>query len=321
MCKANLFQLFVMSYLDKLIYWIGLGIIRLLQRLPLNLVARIGRACGLIAFYFDKRHRTVAINNLEMVFGEELDRKSIRKLAREHFQRLGENYASAICTLAMSPQQIDKIVDVRGVEKIRLSDPTLGRCRIMAIGHFGNFELYAKTSHHAPGFKFATTYRALKHRALDRLLRSVRSLSGCLYFERRTEVAQLHRTLSSHRTILGLLADQHSGKGSVIVPFFGRPAATTAAPALYALRYKTPVFPTICFRVALGRWRIEIGDPIPVFEDGRPRPVHEIMRDVNAAFEEAIRRDPANWFWVHRRWKVKSNAGHVTQLASVKVRP
>ena len=27
------------------------------------------------------------------------------------------------------------------------------------------------------------------------------------------------------------------------------------------------------------------------------------MADVNRAFEAAILRDPANWFWVHRRWK------------------
>ena len=27
------------------------------------------------------------------------------------------------------------------------------------------------------------------------------------------------------------------------------------------------------------------------------------MRDINQAFEEAVRRDPANWFWVHDRWK------------------
>jgi lauroyl/myristoyl acyltransferase len=28
------------------------------------------------------------------------------------------------------------------------------------------------------------------------------------------------------------------------------------------------------------------------------------MREVNLALEAAVRRDPANWFWVHRRWKV-----------------
>jgi KDO2-lipid IV(A) lauroyltransferase len=28
-----------------------------------------------------------------------------------------------------------------------------------------------------------------------------------------------------------------------------------------------------------------------------------IMTDVNREFERAVRRDPANWFWVHDRWK------------------
>ena len=36
---------------------------------------------------------------------------------------------------------------------------------------------------------------------------------------------------------------------------------------------------------------------------GEPRSTEAIMRDVNRAFEIAVRRDPANWFWVHRRWK------------------
>ena len=27
------------------------------------------------------------------------------------------------------------------------------------------------------------------------------------------------------------------------------------------------------------------------------------MLDVNRAFEMAVKRDPANWFWVHNRWK------------------
>jgi lauroyl/myristoyl acyltransferase len=30
----------------------------------------------------------------------------------------------------------------------------------------------------------------------------------------------------------------------------------------------------------------------------------DIMRDVNTAFETAIRRDPVNWLWVHNRWKL-----------------
>ena len=66
----------------------------------------------------------------------------------------------------------------------------------MAIGHFGNFELYARCARFAPGFQFATTYRALRQPALNRLMQSLREKSGCLYFERRTEGASLRAGLA-----------------------------------------------------------------------------------------------------------------------------
>jgi KDO2-lipid IV(A) lauroyltransferase len=53
----------------------------------------------------------------------------------------------------------------------------------------------------------------------------------------------------------------------------------------------------------LARWRIEASEEIPTLLDGRARPTDAIMRDVNRLFEAAARRDPANWFWVHNRWK------------------
>ena len=89
-----------------------------------------------------------------------------------------------------------------------------------------------------------------------------------------------------------------------IALFLGHLCSTTPAPAVYALRYQTPVIPAFCFRVALGKWRIEIGNPIPVFQNGQPRSIKEIIRDMNRAFEQTVLRDPANWFWVHRRWKI-----------------
>jgi KDO2-lipid IV(A) lauroyltransferase len=64
----------------------------------------------------------------------------------------------------------------------------------------------------------------------------------------------------------------------------------------------------VCYRTGLARWRLEFGPRIPTLEaDGTPRALGAIMLDVNRALEVAVRRDPANWFWVHRRWKPASN--------------
>ena len=103
--------------------------------------------------------------------------------------------------------------------------------------------------------------------------------------------------------LLGLLSDQHGGDNGLRSPFLGHDCSTSPAPAVFALRYNCPLFTGFCFRVAPARWRIEVGDEIGVFENGRPRSTDAIMRDVNRSFEVALRRDPANWFWVHNRWK------------------
>jgi lauroyl/myristoyl acyltransferase len=39
------------------------------------------------------------------------------------------------------------------------------------------------------------------------------------------------------------------------------------------------------------------------------------MLEVNTHLEAAVRKDPANWFWVHRRWK-KPSAYQLSRLQS-----
>jgi KDO2-lipid IV(A) lauroyltransferase len=56
--------------------------------------------------------------------------------------------------------------------------------------------------------------------------------------------------------------------------------------------------------VSLAKWRIELGEKIPTRdENGNARSVEDLIRDVLRAHENHVRRDPANWFWVHNRWK------------------
>jgi lauroyl/myristoyl acyltransferase len=154
-------------------------------------------------------------------------------------------------------------------------------------------------------FKCATTYRGLRQPSLNRLMQSLRERSGCRFFERRTDAAALKAAMSDTGLLLGLLADQHAGEGGLRLPFLGQECSTSAAPAVFALRYRCPLHTGICYRVGLGKWRIEAGDEIPTYENNRPRTVEAIMTDVNRAFELAVRQDPANWFWVHDRWRLR----------------
>jgi KDO2-lipid IV(A) lauroyltransferase len=290
--------------MERLLYFLALGLVRLLQALPLRWVARLGRAGGAVAYAVDARHRRVAQRNLAMCLGAERTPGEIRALARENFHRLGENYACSVKTAAMSWEELKASVEFAGVENVLPGGPRQPpRTVVVAIGHFGNFELYARFGQFLPAFQCATTYRALRQPLLAGLLQALRERSGCAYFERRTEAAALKAWMTPTGRMLGLLADQHAGAGGVRVPFFGHDCSTTASPAVFALRYECALHTAICYRVGLARWRIEISGEIPTHEAGKPRAIEAITRDVNSVFEAAVRRDPANWFWVHNRWK------------------
>jgi len=275
-----------------------------LLALPLRWVAAMGRAGGWVAWHLDRRHRQVALSNLEKCLGATMDSESRFALAREHFRRLGENYASALRTSVMTWNQVALHVDVSGLTSARsVMDAHPNRSIVVAIGHFGNFELFTWAKQAFPGIQIATTYRSLRQSLATQMLLRLRRRSGCLFFERRTESAALRRALRTQRLAVGFLADQHDGRG-IRLPFLGQDAGTSIAPAVFALRYGCPLITAFCFRVSFARWRLEMGDEIPTRNpDGGKRPIADITLDVNRSFERAIRRDPANWFWVHRRWK------------------
>lgn len=290
--------------MEAVLYLAARTLIAILQALPLRAVARIGRAAGAIVFWLDARHRRVAIRNLTLCFGNAKSEAEIRELAKENFRRIGENFACAAKTASMPHEELRAFVEFVGDEKILCPRPGQApRSIVVAIGHFGNFELYARFGQFCPAYQCATTYRGLRQPSLNRLLQNLRERSGCLFFERRTDGAALKAAMNRPGLLLGLLSDQNAGRNGLRISFLGHECSTSAAPAIFALRYNCALHTGICYRIGLARWRIVGGPEIPLRENGKPRSTREIMRDVNRAFEEAVRRDPANWFWVHNRWK------------------
>ncbi len=289
--------------MDTLLYLVARALVAAIQCLPLRLVARLGRCLGGLAYHLDARHRRVVLDNLTRCFGNEKSAAEIAGLARENFRRIGENYASAIKTSSMSAAQLQPHVEFAGIDRLpaKVGAAPL-RNVVVAIGHFGNFELYARFGDVRPDYQCATTYRGLNQPALNRLMQALRGTSGCLYFERRADGPLLRAAMNQGGVILGLLADQSSV--GLNGPFLGQNCNTGLAPAVLALRYEADLYSAICYRVALAQWRVELGPVISTHENGHPRPSADIMREVNLALEAAVRRDPANWFWVHRRWKV-----------------
>lgn len=286
----------------RLASWVARLLIGVISITPLPVVAHLGRFCSALVMVFLQGHRKVALKQLHDCFGNELDEAAIQKIAKEHFKRLGENFACAIRTAFMSSEQLGNHLTVDGIEKLTLESGC--KNSILAVGHFGNFELHAHAAVWLKDGRPMTTYRSLKQPEFDRIMMEIRNRSKCLFLERRDGSRELTTRLAQGGYVLGLFIDQHAGRSGIQVPFFGKDCSTSPAPALFALRYHGQLHVQVCHRIGIGQWKIEISDAIPLKKaNGKNRSVRDITEDINLAFEKVVRNDPPNWFWVHRRWK------------------
>lgn len=271
----------------------------LVRPLPVTLVWRLGWLLGAVLWLFAGKYRKLAARNLTIAFGREKTPREIRGLARRHFRLLAANLLTSLKTPWMPPEKVRALVTMEGMEHVRAAVAG-GRGFVYALCHMGNWEILTLPGVITPGLKEGAMYQALQNPFLNEHVRRVRERRGCRLFDRKDGFHAPARWLREGGAI-GILADQHAGDGGVWTPFFGRLASTTTLLALLSRRAGVPVLTLSVETVGPARWRLRAGPPLPGAAEGLS--VEQSTAAMNQALEEVVRRSPADWFWVHDRWK------------------
>jgi heptosyltransferase II len=282
---------------DRVVYIMALAALGIVRILPLGVCFGLGRVLGHFLWLILPGYRRLARENLETAFGAELDPAAIRSLVRKHFAALGANALSAMRIPALRPEEIDRIAVIENLDSIRKIIAG-GRPVVLAINHIGNWELYAQLVHRVPEARFGTVYQSLHNQLVDDLVNRDRRRLGVLTFDRK-EGFQGALALLREPGILGVLVDQHAGNSGVWTPFFGRLASTSPLASTLAIRTGAAVVPVAIHTDGFARWRVVVGDEIPWTAD-KP---DDLTLAINRSLEQQIRVSPADWFWVHNRWK------------------
>jgi KDO2-lipid IV(A) lauroyltransferase len=191
-------------------------------------------------------------------------------------------------------------IEAVGVEAV-LAQRASGRHHLFFSAHYGNWEIAAIAATQA-GFSVTQVYRAPNNPFIDRLLQEARGpLGGELIPKGPAAARRLVQSIADGHA-LALLVDQKMNDG-IAVPFFGRDAMTAPALARLARRFDSIVVPVRVERVRGAHFRLVCEAPLPVPHTGDAHAdVLALMTAVNATVERWIRADPAQWFWLHRRW-------------------
>jgi len=283
--------------MDRFIFAIYRLLTGVIGLLPLTAVFRLGWFLGTLAYFLAWPYRRLVLSNLRIAFEGEKSPEEMRELARRHFATLGANIFSSLKLPQMSREEILAVVTMEGLEIFHAAGAA-GCGLTNIVSHLGNWELFAQLSPIAFPCKSGTIFQALSNRYIDAEVRRDRARLGLALFEKKEGFIEACRFMRTGGAV-GFLADQHAGDIGQWSPFFGRLASTTTLPATLALRTGGWIVPAAVYTIGVARWKAVFGPRIePLGETAE-----QITVRVNAAIERQIRMQPADWFWVHNRWK------------------
>ncbi|HXH37458.1 MAG TPA: lysophospholipid acyltransferase family protein [Thermoanaerobaculia bacterium] len=145
--------------------------------------------------------------------------------------------------------------------------------------------------------------RPLDNQLLERDLVRIRARTGAEVVDRKRAARALLKALSRKGVVI-LLPDQAvQPREGILVPFLGRPAWTTDAPAKMALRQQSEIVFAFCIPDETGH-RLEFEEPIRIDQMGDDEKNAEALTTrINDVISRRIAGRPELWLWMHDRWK------------------
>ncbi len=300
--------------LDFAVYLVVRIVISVVQALPLEACARGAELLATLFCSVLGVRRQVVDENLQTAF------PNLTKPQRERMAwRMWRHLFLMAAEIAHTPRKVhrtnwrehSRIVNLETFVRTLLS----ARPLVLISAHFGNFELGGYLMG-LFGFPTYTVARRLDNPYLDRFINDFRGRTGQYILPKQGSRERIQEVLS-RGGILTLLGDQAAGNKGCWVNFFGRPASTHKAVALFSLGNGAPTM--VSYARRLGKpLRYEVGpeaiiDPdAPGFELGSIPLLAQWYTD---HLERLICRAPEQYWWLHRRWKGEPSASALRRLA------
>lgn len=281
--------------------------IRLFAFVPLRPALALASFVARVGWRVARKTRARMLAQLAIAFPEkpEAEREAIARASLRHLAWL----AAEVATLRTYRRRLKEYVSYApGAEDRFRALAAGGKGLVFVTGHVGNWELLAQRI--AADHPSAVIARAGNDPKIMDLVAKVRAEGNLetLWREEPSTARAMIRCFKQGRP-LGILIDQDTKVQGVFVPFFGRPAHTPRGAADLALRFRAPVVAGWCRRrgppPGSGHEIDFLEIPYDPEPPDRQAEVVRITAACTATLEAAIRRTPAEWVWMHERWKTR----------------
>jgi KDO2-lipid IV(A) lauroyltransferase len=243
--------------------------------------------------------RSVVRDNLRRSFPDWTPER-LRAVEREFARRQGEIAAEVLYSSRLSADELRHRVTVTNPQLLAAA----GQPRPMLLlgAHQCNFEWMVQRLSIEFGARLVALYKPPRNPRTDRWLRRLRSRFGARLVAAKSVLQELARMRDV--AAIGMLADQvpRTSPEKHWVEFLGQDTAFYMGGELLGRGLRAQVCAVKMRRLARGRYELTFE---PLNEPGEKLPHGEVTTRYARALESWIREDPAGWWWMHRRWKLK----------------
>jgi KDO2-lipid IV(A) lauroyltransferase len=278
--------------------WLAIFLLRLIALLPFKLKIISGSVFGKLVYRFLKRRRHITTTNIALCFPEKSAAEQAQ-LVKDIFVANGIGFFEIAWAWWANPESLKKRFKVEGLELLK--DASSNNQGILLIGgHYTHLDLAGLMVNLVADMD--VIYRKNNDPVFEYIITKGRKRVFKNVLER-SDMRTIVRKLREGRVVWYSPDQDHGAQHSVFAPFFGVPAATVTATAkLMKMGKATPVFVAHKRDLTTQQYTITFSRPDPAFPTG------DDVQDatiINQMLEHAIRQQPDQYMWVHRRFKTR----------------
>lgn len=273
-----------------------LSLMRLAHPLPIGVLRGAGAVLGWALHALARGRRHVAEANIRACMPE-LDARGRAKMIRQTFHFFGQGFIDRAVLWHASPARLRQLIHVRGAEHLAAC---AGRPVILLAPHFVGLD--AAWMRLTLDARMATMYANQKNPAFNQALIAGRSrFNNPVLLSRQDGVREAFRAMRAGLPLYYLPDMDFGPRDAMFVPFFGIPAATVTAVPRIASLANAAVLPCVT-TLTPGGYEVVIHPP---WQDYPCGDLKADTRRMNAFIEEQVRIAPAQYHWLHKRFKTR----------------
>ena len=289
-----------------------MGVLRVFAaRVPPTIGNPLADRIGDVVYRYAAKSRRYATANVRHVLGPGASRQEVRRVVHGIFHNVMRNYYDLCRAPDMRDQEIDRVVDFdeEGWQRV-LALHEQKRGVILVTAHFGSFDMmtHVLTRRGLPLSALVARVRPAWLSDFVTIQRAARGINILMVGEEEAgglNLSALKRCVQILRAggTVGMIADRNLEAVGVPIRFFGKETLVAAGVAKMAIRTRSVIIPTFCYRLPGNRYSLIFEDSLEPPTTGSDEDVKGLLTTIFARMEYHIRRKPDQWVLLQPVWR------------------